>query len=89
MLTYEGSFASRFISGSTTSLSGHAFGSAFDINAAQNVFGSRPPLVGDRGSTRALVPLANKWGFYWGGHLGSRPDGIHFEIVLLPPAASA
>jgi hypothetical protein len=72
-----------FIRGNTTTLSNHAFGTAFDINADQNSLGARPALVGQRGSTRELVPLANKWGFYWGGHFGSRPDGMHFEIAFL------
>jgi len=29
------------------------------------------------------VPLANKWGFYWGGHFGGRLDGMHFEVAVL------
>lgn len=83
ILSFDGSFVARFIRGSTTSLSNHAFGTAFDINASENTLGTRPLLVGQRGSTRELVPIANKWGFYWGGHFGSRPDGMHFEIALL------
>jgi peptidoglycan hydrolase-like protein with peptidoglycan-binding domain len=83
ILSFDGSFVPRFIRGSTTNLSNHAFGSAFDINADENTLGARPPLVGERGSTRELVPIANKWGFYWGGHFGSRPDGMHFEIAFL------
>lgn len=81
--SFDGSFVPRFIRGSTTNLSNHSFGSAFDINAARNPLGARPPLVGEPGSTRELVPLANKWGFYWGGHFGTRPDGMHFEIAFL------
>ncbi len=83
VLTYDGSFVPRFIRGSRTVLSNHAFGSAFDINADLNPLGQRPKLVGQRGSVRELVPLANQWGFYWGGHFGSRPDGMHFEIAFL------
>lgn len=83
ILSFGGSFAPRFIRGSTTNLSNHAFGSAFDINAPQNPLGTRPPLVGQLGCTRELVPIANKWGFYWGGHFGSRQDGMHFEIAFL------
>ena len=81
--SFDGAFVPRFIRGSTSTLSNHAFGSAFDINADENPLGARPRLVGQRGSTRELVPLANKWGFYWGGHFGSRPDGMHFEIAFL------
>jgi hypothetical protein len=83
VLSFDGSFVPRFIRGSATVLSNHAFGSAFDINASENPLGARPRLVGQPGSVRELVPLANKWGFYWGGHFGSRPDGMHFEIALL------
>ena len=83
VIAYDGAFVARFIRGSTTTLSNHAFGTAFDINAAQNPLGARPALVGQRGSTRELVSIANKWGFYWGGHFGTRPDGMHFEIAFL------
>jgi hypothetical protein len=83
ILSYQGSFVPRFIRGSTTVLSNHAFGSAFDINAPQNGLGVRPALVGQHGSVRELVPLANKWGFYWGGHFNTRLDGMHFEIATL------
>jgi peptidoglycan hydrolase-like protein with peptidoglycan-binding domain len=83
VLSFDGSFSARFIRGSRTQLSNHCFGTAFDINAAENPLGARPPLVGERGSTRELVQLANKWGFYWGGHFGSRPDGMHFEVAVL------
>lgn len=83
LLSFDGSFVPRFIRGSTTVLSNHAFGSAFDVNAKQNPLGARPPLVGERGSTRELVPIATRHGFYWGGHFGSRPDGMHFEVAVL------
>ncbi|AWL98759.2 M15 family metallopeptidase [Bradyrhizobium amphicarpaeae] len=83
ILSYDGSFVPRFIRGSTTQLSNHAFGSAFDINADENPLGARPVLVGHRGSVRELVSIANRHGFYWGGHFGSRPDGMHFEIAFI------
>jgi hypothetical protein len=79
----NGAFVLRFIRGRTSTLSNHAYGSAFDINADETPLGARPRLVGQRGATRELVPLANKWGFYWGGHFGSRPDGMHFEVAFL------
>ena len=62
-------------------LSSHAFGTAFDINARDNRIGATPALRGSRGSVRALVPLANAHGFYWGGHFEDRPDGMHFEAI--------
>jgi hypothetical protein len=31
---------------------------------------------------RELVPIANAFGFYWGGHFGAgRVDGMHFEVA--------
>jgi hypothetical protein len=83
ILTWDGSFVPRFVRGSRTVLSNHAFGSAFDINAAWNGLGVRPPLVGKIGTVRELVPLANKHGFFWGGHYKNRLDGMHFEIARI------
>ncbi|MGE5261661.1 MAG: peptidoglycan-binding protein [Actinomycetota bacterium] len=82
ILTFAGGFEPRFVRGSRTTLSNHSFGSAFDINAQWNARGHRPALVGEKGSTRELVPIAHDWGFWWGGHF-STPDGMHFEVALL------
>jgi len=81
-LTYSGSFNPRFIRGSRTNLSQHAFGTAFDINVEWNGLGRVPALVGQKGSVRELVQIANHNGFYWGGHF-TRNDGMHFEIAQL------
>ncbi|WP_222852152.1 M15 family metallopeptidase [Olivibacter sp. SDN3] len=82
VLTWQGSFNSRFVRGSRTSLSNHAFGTAFDINAAWNPLGAIPAFVGQEGSVRELVSIANNNGFYWGGHF-TRKDGMHFEVAKL------
>lgn len=81
--TFGGSFVARFIRGSTSTLSNHAFGSAFDINMRQNALGKIPARVGAEGSVRELVPIANDFGFYWGGHFASRQDGMHFEVAKI------
>nr|MCU0228094.1 M15 family metallopeptidase [Bryobacterales bacterium] len=81
VLSFEGSYVPRFIRGSRTTLSNHAFGSAFDINLRWNRLGAVPALVGEAGSVRELVATANRFGFYWGGHFRDRPDGMHFEIA--------
>jgi hypothetical protein len=63
-------------------LSTHAFGCAFDINVPWNGYYKVPALVGDQGSVRELVPIANQHGFYWGGHFQyghGLSDGMHFE----------
>lgn len=78
---WAGSFVPRFIRGSRSRLSNHAFGSAFDINVPWNGLGRRPALVGDKGSVRLLVPLANDYGYFWGGHYSNRKDGMHFECA--------
>jgi hypothetical protein len=83
ILEYDGSYVPRFVRGSRSTLSNHAFGSAFDINARYNTLGKRPPLVGERGSVRELVPIANRWGFFWGGHYSARRDGMHFEVAFI------
>lgn len=80
--SWAGSYAPRFVRGSRTRLSNHAFGTAFDINVAWNGLGVQPALVGKTGSVRELVPVANEHGFYWGGHF-SRKDGMHFEVAVL------
>lgn len=85
VLVYDGSFVPRFVRGSRTVLSNHAFGSAFDINERYNRLGARPALVGEKGSVRELVPIANRWGFFWGGHYDARKDGMHFEVAFLNP----
>lgn len=82
VLTYSGSYVPRFIRGSRTVLSNHAFGSAFDINVEWNRLGVVPALVSRKGSVRELVKIANDNGFYWGGHF-TRLDGMHFEVAKI------
>jgi hypothetical protein len=81
VLTWEGSFVARFIRGSTSVLSNHSFGSAFDINASFNPLGAEPAYPGKQGCVFELVSIAHDHGFYWGGHFSSRRDGMHFEIA--------
>ena len=78
--TWDCGFVPRFVRGSGSTLSNHAWGTAFDINAAWNRLGCLPALRSCEGSVRELVPLANQYGFYWGGHF-SRRDGMHFEVA--------
>lgn len=79
VLTYEGSYNPRLIRGGN-SLSNHAYGTAFDINYNWNRLGQIPTPAGKYGSVRELVPIANEYGFFWGGHFTERPDGMHFEV---------
>lgn len=81
VITWAGMWNPRFIRGSRTVLSNHAFATAFDINAPWNGLGAEPAAYGKRGSVRELVPIAHDHGFYWGGHFKRRPDGMHFEAA--------
>lgn len=78
--TWDGSWVPRFIRGSRSILSNHAWGTAFDVNASWNALGARPAALNSRGCVRELVRVANDCGFYWGGHFG-RMDGMHFEVA--------
>jgi len=81
ILTFDGDFNPRLIKNSTN-LSNHSFGTGFDINAQWNGLGIIPAMIDQKGSVRELVPIANKLGFYWGGHF-TRKDGMHFEIAKI------
>lgn len=81
--TFDGAWVARTIRLNPTTLSNHAYGTAFDINARWNGLMRVAALVGQEGSVRELVPLANAFGFYWGGHWNydgkGASDGMHFE----------
>lgn len=81
LLTYGGTYNMRFIRGSTTTLSNHAFAVAIDLNMAWNGLGKQPALFGEEGSLRQMVSIFERWGFYWGGWYRNRKDGQHFECV--------
>jgi len=87
VLTFDGAYNPRFVRGSHTALSNHAFGSAFDINAHWNPFKAPVAAIGKQGCVMELVALANQHGFYWGGHFPS-PDGMHFEVASLGSSAA-
>lgn len=79
--TWNGMFNPRFIRGSKTTLSNHAYGTAFDINAQWNPLNKEPAAEGKLGCVYKIVHIANKHGWYWGGHYSKRKDGMHFEYV--------
>lgn len=83
VLVWSGLWNPRFIRGSRSVLSNHAWASAFDINAPWNGLGAEPAAWGKRGSVRELVELATEHGFYWGGFWQRRPDGMHFEAAKI------
>ena len=79
VLTWAGSWVPRYIRGSRSRLSNHAWGTAFDINVPWNGLRRTPAFKGQKGSVRELVLIAAKLGFYWGGWF-TRKDGMHFEV---------
>ena len=81
---WDGSFCPRFVRGSKTVLSNHTFGTAFDMNAQWNPLGGPAAPDGKLGCLFDIVPIANKHGFYWGGHYVKRPDPMHFEYSRIP-----
>ena len=79
ILKWNGAYNPRFIRGSVTRLSNHAWGTAFDLNAAQNPLGSDGAVWGQPGCVWRLVPRALEQGFYPGGFFARRQDWMHFE----------
>lgn len=80
--TWNGSTVYRMSRSGSGRLSSHAFGIAFDVNAAWNGFGRRAADVGEEGSVMELITIANACGWFWGGHFGS-PDAMHLELADL------
>lgn len=100
VLSFDGAWVSRFKRGralppygTEADLSNHAYGTAFDVNAAWNPLGHAPLRPSTYGTTVPLVPLAQKWGFAWGGNFTGRVDSMHYEVAKVmvapprPPAA--
>lgn len=88
---FGGLWVPRYIRGSTTTLSNHAWGTAFDINVSANYLWHLPAFPGENGSLFKLIPVAQDYGFGWGGHYRGRLDGMHFEAlrVLKAPELAA
>lgn len=81
--TFNGGWNARYKRGKTgpaTNLSNHAWGAAFDINAAQNRLGTEPAQIGEDGCVLELVPVAESLGWAWGGYWHT-PDGMHWELA--------
>jgi hypothetical protein len=84
---FGGTYAPRFVRGSTKVLSNHAYGTAFDINTSSNWLGHLPAFPGENGNLFQHVEAAQAFGFGWGGFYEGRLDGMHFEAMrVLGPA---
>lgn len=80
VVSWEGTYNPRFVRGSTTGISTHAYAASFDLNATGNGLNETPLPLGKRGSVLRLVPIAERLGWAWGGRF-KRIDGMHFEYV--------
>ncbi len=71
---YDGAYNPRFIRGSTSKWSNHAYGAAIDIDAAHNGFNT-----GHGHMPLPVVAAFKSEGFRWGGDYHGRTDPMHFE----------
>jgi D-alanyl-D-alanine carboxypeptidase len=75
---FGGCYSPRFINRDPQGrLSHHSWGTAVDLNARDNAFGTRPD------QDPRLVKIMEEHGFTWGGRW-LIPDGMHFEWVRFP-----
>lgn len=72
---YSGAYNPRFIRGSTTKWSNHAYGAAIDINAEHNGFGT-----GHGNMPQPVIDAFKRQGARWGGDYSHRSDPMHFEF---------
>lgn len=72
---YAGAYNPRFIRGSTTKWSNHAYGAAIDLNAEDNGFGA-----GKGNIPKPVVDAFKRQGARWGGDYKGRTDPMHFEF---------
>ncbi|MCW2808709.1 MAG: D-alanyl-D-alanine carboxypeptidase [Marmoricola sp.] len=74
---YDGCYVPRFIARDPSKgLSFHTFGTAIDLNAADNYRGIPGRM------DRRVVAIFKKWGFAWGGDW-NYTDPMHFELARL------
>jgi hypothetical protein len=77
---YDGCYVPRFIAHDPSKgLSFHTYGTAIDLNAADNYRGIAGKM------DRQVVAIFKKWGFAWGGDW-NYTDPMHFELARLVSA---
>lgn len=77
---YNGAYNPRFIRGSSTKWSNHAYGAAIDINADANGFGA-----GHGNIPQPVIDAFKRQGARWGGDYRGRTDPMHFEFCDAGP----
>lgn len=80
VITWGGMWNPRFIRGSRSVLSNHAFATALDLNAPWNGLGRPGAKPGERGCLWELIPIAHDFGWY-NGYFFKRRDVMHFEVA--------
>lgn len=82
---YAGAYNPRFIRGSTTKWSNHAYGAAIDLNAEDNGFGKGHGTI-----PQPVIDAFKRQGARWGGDYHGRTDPMHFEFCDggLPPSSA-
>lgn len=72
---YAGAYNPRYIRGSTTKWSNHAYGAAIDLNAEDNGFGKGRGTI-----PQPVIDAFKRQGARWGGDYRGRTDPMHFEF---------
>lgn len=70
-----GTYNPRFVRGSKSKWSNHAYASAIDLDAKANGLGQEGDMP------RYVIAAFKKEGFRWGGDYKGRKDPMHFEAV--------
>jgi len=78
LLTCGGSWAPRFVRGSRTTFSSHAFGTAIDFNVPWNYMRQTPARKGKKGYLGNIVAICKHYKVYSGAWF-RRLDGMHLE----------
>ena len=72
---YSGAYNPRYIRGSTTKWSNHAYGAAIDFDADHNGFGTGHGTI-----PQPVIDAFKRQGARWGGDYKGRTDPMHFEF---------
>lgn len=72
---FSGAYNPRFIRGSSTKWSNHAYGAAIDFDAEHNGFNT-----GHGTMPQAVIDAFKRQGARWGGNYLHRTDPMHFEF---------